>query len=64
MEPSPVHRTMGYRIACLKNPDIVVPDKHVLGLHVAGDVDPGGLRGTEAEEPFLCLRGFGGALGR
>ena len=35
MEPSPVHRTMGYRMVCLKNPDMAVPDKHVLGLHVS-----------------------------
>ena len=35
MEPSPVHRTMGYRMACLKNPDLAVPDKHALGVHVS-----------------------------
>ena len=26
---------MGYRMAYLKNPDLAVPDKHALGLHVS-----------------------------
>ena len=34
MEPSPVHPAMGYLATCLKNPEMVVPDKFVSELHV------------------------------